>query len=317
MKKRIIVFISVVFCFFAFLVNVKALNKIYFDSEDLSVMPGETKEVGVYVDSDSSFTSIKMNVITTSNSINFAGITYNEAFTKTNNGSSVILTSKTPLKSGSKVATINVKAIDSATVGTTGYIRVSNVSLNDVQLENASLNVKVSNESSSSSYLKSVTSNIVKIDFNKDTYDYEYEVSNDVDKMDLVAQAEDSNAKIDISNQTLKIGENTIKITVTAKNKDKKVYTFSINRKEKENQIDEKDDDVIPISDSVETKKPNKTGFVLLLGILIGVMIIDLVIMKKNKYTRRELLFIMKRLICIECSCLGVENIKNRSISIS
>ena len=272
MKKRIIVFISVVFCFFAFLVNVKALNKIYFDSEDLSVMPGETKEVGVYVDSDSSFTSIKMNVITTSNSINFAGITYNEAFTKTNNGSSVILTSKTPLKSGSKVATINVKAIDSATVGTAGYIRVSNVSLNDVQLENASLSVKVSNESSSSSY--------------KDTYEYEYEVSNDVDKMDLVAQAEDSNAKIDISNQTLKIGENTIKITVTAKNKDKKVYTFSINRKEKENQIDEKDDDVIPISDSVETKKPNKTGFVLLLGILIGVMIIDLVIMKKNKYKK-------------------------------
>ena len=286
MEKRIIVFISVVFCFFAFLVNVKALNKIYFDSEDLSVMPGETKEVGVYVDSDSSFTSIKMNVITTSNSINFAGITYNEAFTRTNNGSSVILTSKTPLKSGSKVATINVKAIDSATVGTAGYIRVSNVSLNDVQLENASLSVKVSNESSSSSYLKSVTSNIVKIDFNKDTYDYEYEVSNDVDKMDLVAQAEDSNAKIDISNQTLKIGENTIKITVTAKNKDKKVYTFSINRKEKENQIDEKDDDVIPISDSVETKKPNKTGFVLLLGILIGVMIIDLVIMKKNKYKK-------------------------------
>lgn len=288
MEKRIIVFISVVFCFFAFLVNVKALNKIYFDSEDLSVMPGETKEVGVYVDSDSSFTSIKMNVITTSNSINFAGITYNEAFTRTNNGSSVILTSKTPLKSGSKVATINVKAIDSATVGTTGYIRVSNVSLNDVQLENASLSVKVSNESSSSSYLKSVTSNIVKIDFNKDTYDYEYEVSNDVDKMDLVAQAEDSNTKIDISNQTLKIGENTIKITVTAKNKDKKVYTFSINRKEmeKENQIDEKDDDVIPISDNVETKKPNKTGFVLLLGILIGVMIIDLVIMKKNKYKK-------------------------------
>ena len=286
MEKRIIVFISVVFCFFAFLVNVKALNKIYFDSEDLSVMPGETKEVGVYVDSDSSFTSIKMNVITTSNSINFAGITYNEAFTKTNNGSSVILTSKTPLKSGSKVATINVKAIDSATVGMAGYIRVSNVSLNDVQLENASLSVKVSNESSSSSYLKSVTSNIVKIDFNKDTYDYEYEVSNDVDKMDLVAQAEDSNAKIDISNQTLKIGENTIKITVTAKNKDKKVYAFSINRKEKENQIDEKDDDVIPISDSVETKKPNKTGFVLLLGILIGVMIIDLVIMKKNKYKK-------------------------------
>lgn len=283
MKKRVVVFTVFVLCFFAFLVNVKALNKIYFDSEDLSIMPGETKEIGVFVDSDNSFTSVKMNIITTSNSINFAGITYNDAFTRTNSSNGVVLTSKTPLKSGSKVATINVKAIDSATVGTTGYIRVSNVSLNDVQLENASLSVKVSNESSSSSYLKSVTSNIVKIDFNKDTYDYEYEVSNDVDKMDLVAQAEDSNAKIDISNQTLKIGENTIKITVTAKNKDKKVYTFSINRKEKENKIDEKDDDVIPISDSVETKKTNKTGFVLLLGLLTLVLVVDLIIMKNKK----------------------------------
>lgn len=283
MKKRVVVFTVFVLCFFAFLVNVKALNKIYFDSEDLSIMPGETKEIGVFVDSDNSFTSVKMNIITTSNSINFAGITYNDAFTRTNSSNGVVLTSKTSLKSGTKVATINVKAIDSATVGTTGYIRVSNVSLNDVQLENASLSVKVSNESSSSSYLKSVTSNIVKIDFNKDTYDYEYEVSNDVDKMDLVAQAEDSNAKIDISNQTLKIGENTIKITVTAKNKDKKVYTFSINRKEKENQIDEKDDDVIPISDSVETKKPNKTGFVLLLGLLTLVLVVDLIIMKNKK----------------------------------
>ena len=73
---------------------------------------------------------------------------------------------------------------------------------------------------------------------------------------------------------------------ISFESRDKKVYTFSINRKEKENQIDEKDDDVIPISDSVETKKPNKTGFVLLLGILIGVMIIDLVIMKKNKYKK-------------------------------
>ncbi len=283
MKKRVVVFTVFVLCFFAFLVNVKALNKIYFDSEDLSIMPGETKEIGVFVDSDNSFTSVKMNIITTSNSINFAGITYNDVFTRTNSSNGVILTSKTSLKSGTKVATIKVKASDSASVGVAGYIRVSNALVDDTTIENASLSVKVSNESSSSSYLKSVTSNIVKIDFNKDTYDYEYEVSNDVDKMDLVAQAEDSNAKIDISNQTLKIGENTIKITVTAKNKDKKVYTFSINRKEKENKIDEKDDDVIPISDSVETKKTNKTGFVLLLGLLTLVLVVDLIIMKNKK----------------------------------
>ena len=88
--------------------------------------------------------------------------------------------------------------------------------------------------------------------------------------------------------ECIQMGEDPINVSLENLNKDKKVYTFSINRKEKEkeNQIDEKDDDVIPISDSVETKKPNKTVFVLLLGILIGVMIIDLVIMKKNKYKK-------------------------------
>ncbi len=286
MRKRIVVFAVFVFCFFAFLINVKALNKIYFDSEDLSIMPGETKEIGVFVDCDNSFTTVKMNVITTSSSINFAGITYNDAFTRTNSDNGVVLTSKTSLKSGTKVATIKVKASDSASVGVAGYIRVSNALVDDIKVENASLSVKVSNESTTSPYLKSITSNIIKIDFNKDTYDYEYDVSSDVDKMDLVAQAQDSSSTVEISDQTLKTGKNEIKITVTSKTKEKKVYTIVINKKAKEEVKSTSNDDVTLVSSNTKTKKPNKTGFLALLGLLTFVLVIDLIVMKNKKNTK-------------------------------
>lgn len=283
MRKRIVVFLCFIFCFFAFLINVKALNKIYFDSEDLSIMPGETKEIGVFVDSDKNFTNVKMNVITTSSSINFAGITYNDLFTRENNGSGVSLTSKTPLKSGTKVATIKVKASDTLDDGLIGYIRVSNALVDNAKVENASLSVKVSDDKESSFYLKSITSNIVKIDFNKDTYNYEYDVSSDVDKMDLEAQAQDSNSTVEISDQTLKTGKNEIKITVTSKTREKKVYTVVINKKAKEEVKDTSNDDVMLVSSNTETKKPNKTGFIALLGILAFVLVVDLIVMKNKK----------------------------------
>ena len=286
MRKRIVVFAVFVFCFFAFLINVKALNKIYFDSEDLSIMPGETKGIGVFVDCDNSFTTVKMNVITTSSSINFAGITYNDAFTRTNSSNGVVLTSKTSLKSGTKVATIKVKASDSASVGVAGYIRVSNALVDDIKVENASLSVKVSNESTTNPYLKSITSNIIKIDFNKDTYDYEYDVSSDVDKMDLIAQAQDSSSTVEISDQTLKTGKNEIKITVTSKTKEKKVYTVVINKKAKEEVKSTSNDDVTLVSSNTKTKKPNKTGFLALLGLLTFVLVVDLIVMKNKKNTK-------------------------------
>lgn len=245
-------------------------------------MPGETKEIGVFVDCDNSFTTVKMNVITTSSSINFAGITYNDLFTRENNGSGVSLTSKTPLKSGTKVATIKVKASDTLEAGLIGYIRVSNALIDNAKVENASLSVRVSDDKESNFYLKSITSNIVKIDFNKDTYNYEYDVSSDVDKMDLEAQAQDSNSTVEISDQTLKTGKNEIKITVTSKTKEKKVYTVVINKQAKEVK-DTSNDDVTILSSNTETKKPNKTGFIALLGILTFVLVVDLIVMKNKK----------------------------------
>lgn len=69
------------------------------------------------------------------------------------------------------------------------------------------------------------------IDFNTDVLQYKCEVENLVDSVVIVATAEDSKASVNIDQvKSLKVGNNEIKITVTAESEDKKVYVVNINR---------------------------------------------------------------------------------------
>ncbi len=68
--------------------------------------------------------------------------------------------------------------------------------------------------------------------FNKNVINYAVSVPYSVDKIEVEAKAEDSKAKVSISNPTLKAGSTTkITITVTAENPSvKKVYTINVTR---------------------------------------------------------------------------------------
>ena len=69
------------------------------------------------------------------------------------------------------------------------------------------------------------------IDFNKDVLQYKCEVENLVDSVVIVATAEDSKASVNIDQvESLKVGNNEIKITVMAESEDKKVYIVNVNR---------------------------------------------------------------------------------------
>ena len=285
MKKGIL-FLSVVavvaVSLFMSFTHVKALNKIYFESDNLKIAPSNTKEVDVYIESDNDFSNVKLNFITTSNYINFYSIEYNDIFTRTVEANLTNLTSKTKVKSGTKIATVKLKASDSAAIGTTGYIRVINASVDDVKVQNTSLLVSVSDDDkSSNNNLKAITSNLISIDFNKDITEYTYTIDNDIKKLDLKALPEDSSAKIDISDQTLKTGENKIKITVTAENNEKKIYTITVNKKAEEktiNRTNKKNN-----NGDNKMAKPNKSGFLILLVLLITVLFFDLVWIKNRK----------------------------------
>lgn len=280
MKKSVLFFSILLSSIFLFASNVFAVNKIYFESDDLNIKPDSTKEIDVYLESDNDFNNLELNFITTSSYVSFYSIEYNDSFTRSINNGLTNLNSKESLKSGLKVATIKLKASNNAPINATGYIKAVNVTLdNDIKLNNASLLVKVSNNVSSNTYLKSITSDIVSLDFNKDTTNYEVEVDNNIDKLDIKAVAEDSSSLVSISSQVLKNNKTTINITVTAENKDEKVYTIVVNKKNKSNTSlkDKK------VKVSQETKKPSKAGFAFVLILLVCVLLVDLFYIKNKK----------------------------------
>lgn len=282
MKKNILFCLIIIVSFFTFNYNVKATNKLYFENDNISVAPGKTVEVGLFAESDKEFKNVKLNLITTSTSINFYSIEYNQVFTKSTSGSTTVLSSNTSLKSGTKIATVKLKASDNAQISTTGYVRAVSATLdNSISLENAQVLVKVSNELSSNNNLSSITSSIVNIDFNKEITSYDVEVESDVNELDLVATPEDKSSTVDISSQVLKTGKNTITITVKAANKEEKVYTVNVNKnKSKESN---------PISETSskthKEAKVDKKGWVVILLALLIVLGIDLISImhKKNK----------------------------------
>ena len=63
--------------------------------------------------------------------------------------------------------------------------------------------------------LKSLTIKNHKIDFSSEVTDYEIKVLKNVSKLDIEAKATDRNANVKITNPTLQIGENTVKIEVS------------------------------------------------------------------------------------------------------
>ena len=71
------------------------------------------------------------------------------------------------------------------------------------------------------------------LNFKPDTNEYNIDVSNDVENVDVYAFAESNSAKVEVNkNNDLKIGKNDITIKVTNSNLEN-IYTIHINRKEK------------------------------------------------------------------------------------
>ncbi|MBE5947636.1 MAG: hypothetical protein E7261_01265 [Lachnospiraceae bacterium] len=67
--------------------------------------------------------------------------------------------------------------------------------------------------------------------FSADKTQYDITVENKYEKLTVTAKAADSNATVEISDTTLKVGTNYIKIKVTAQSGDSKTYTVIVRRK--------------------------------------------------------------------------------------
>ncbi len=107
-------------------------------------------------------------------------------------------------------------------------------SLMSVSEADASLTVNPKQTASSDNALKSisVSGGSFAPDFSPSQTKYSMEVDYSVKKLTVSAVANHSKAKVSVSGTDLELGENTVKITVTAENGSKKTYTLKVTRKE-------------------------------------------------------------------------------------
>ena len=282
MKRRLLIGLILLIGFMPIFVN--AETKIYFSSEEINIAPGKTKTVDVIVDSDEDFTSASFNVITTSSYVNFYSVDISDEFKRVD-GKGYILTSDEPKKSGTKIASVTLKASDSASIGTTGLVRLINSTVttsSKMELAINQVKVTVSNEKSSNNNLASMSSSIAEISFSKDTLEYNVTVPNDTSEFDLTATAEDALATVNISNQQLKTNKTNITVTVTAEDGSTKEYKVIVNKEKKKTTTKAKENNSNKTEETKNSDSYKPKWIVVLIGLLV-VFVLDMLYMKKKK----------------------------------
>ena len=142
----------------------------------------------------------------------------------TNNETQVTITGNENLKNGLNKIKINVTSKDKST--TNEYV-INVTKTGNVENANADLEILAVE------YFDLIP------EFDKNTTNYYVEVSNEVDKLNILAVPSDESAKVEISgNENLKIGDNRIVVSVTAKNGvTTKLYNINAHRRSDEEEI--------------------------------------------------------------------------------
>ncbi len=91
--------------------------------------------------------------------------------------------------------------------------------------------VVVTREQKPDTTLKSLKIEGVNLKFDENTFEYEFNVDYAINELKIDAVANNKDAKIDIENKTLVVGENEIKITITS-SKEKSEYILKVTREE-------------------------------------------------------------------------------------
>lgn len=136
-------------------------------------------------------------------------------------------------KDNFNIGTLVIKVKDSTTT-TAEVVSLVNVVFANESFEEVSLSsaTKSINITSSNNFLSSLSTNIEKINFDKNKLEYNIEV--DADTIIVSATAEDKNARVTGNVGTIKLsyGKNVLKINVTNENNETRVYTINATRKD-------------------------------------------------------------------------------------
>lgn len=157
-----------------------------------------------------------------------------------------------------------------------GYIYLSEARkepIKDVTEKKETKNVVKSNNN----YLSNIILSDGSIDFNKDILEYSIEVKEDVETIDVNATLEDNKATL-FGNSTyqLNVGQNDIKIVVTAEDNTKKEYVLHVLRKSEDKEKAEVVDENKDVKEEDNKKVGEKKNYNL--GIVLGIVVVFVVL---------------------------------------
>lgn len=276
MKKKLVMLLALLMLIIP--ITVKAENKVYFEKESITLNPSGEEKINVIVDSDRKFKRVSFNVISESDNIQIISIDALNGFNKEANNKVNLFVSETSMNSGSLVASVTIKAKDGIEQNENTTVRLTNVMLtsNDTyKLNSSSLNVNIE-PIIKSNYLESLTSEIAPFEFKKDTLTYNLEVDEEVEEFDLVAVAESKSANVVISDQKLSKNKTTITIKVEEENLGVRAYKVVVTKKKKVVETTEKQDKEVK-------EKDFKKSWIPIIIILIGVLVVDVLYIRKRK----------------------------------
>lgn len=273
--KKLIYFVVLSLLFLPTLV---LADNLTFEENTLELLETDNGIIKMIYDGEETITSGTFSIYSSSNNVLLSSITGNQNVKVTTTNSKVTFKATNPLKKGDYM--INI-AIDSKGASKDASITISNIKLYNgddlIEEKNKTINIKIV-DNKESALLDSINSNIVEIPFDKNTFEYNLNVKNDVDKLDLLATSDNINDKVEISNQDLKVGENTITIKVTSTDGSSNEYKIKVTREE-DTKVKEEVKEV-----KVENKIDVKYILISLIAFIIIVVDILFVRNKRNKY---------------------------------
>ena len=263
------------------------VDALSLDKNEISIVKGQSDSINLSVNVTEEIKSIDFNLIFSSYDVP-AKFIVNENYSLTTSGISNKVSFDAPVSGNIDLGSIEMSVVPSPQLSA-AYINLTNAKAttsngNVITLNSNTINVNILNETVSSdekttekvettgsTILESIESEIVNIKVKKDVYEYNVTVSEDIKELDLKPIITDESYKVNISSQKIDSNKNN-KITITlTNNSEKVVYTVNVKVNKK-----------VTIDESEAPTYSYKGKWIIVAGIFVVVLFSGLYISKNR-----------------------------------